>query len=168
VATTMGYSPLEGMTMGTRAGSIDGNAVLRLAEELGLAEAGRLLNQKSGLVGLSGGISNMAELVASPDPRAKFAVAHFCYWAVRRAGSMIAAMGGLDAIVFTGGIGEHAPAVRSAITNGLRWLGVEIDEGHNRTGEARLDAAPSRVPIWVVPADEEREIARLVTDLITG
>jgi acetate kinase len=165
VATTMGYSPLEGLTMGTRAGSIDGNAVLRLAGELGIVEAGRLLNQESGLFGLSGGISNMAELIGSPDPRAKFAVEHFCYWAVRHAGSMIAAMGGLDAIVFTGGIGEHASAVRSEIAGGLRWLGVEIDEARNGAGERQLDAAGSRVPIWIVPADEQREIARHVAQL---
>ena len=162
VATTMGYSPLGGLTMGTRLGDIDGIAVLRLAESLGIAETESLLNERSGLAGLACGKSNMAELLASQAPEAKFAVEHFCYWAVRHAGSMIAAMGGLDAIAFTGGIGENAHSVRSKIIRGLSWLGVEISEARNRDGSLRIDHPNSRSEIWIVPADEEKEIARHV------
>lgn len=162
VATTMGYSPLGGLTMGTRTGDIDGIAVLRLAESLGIPETKSLLNEQSGLAGLTGGTSNMAELLASRAPEAKFAVEHFCYWAVRHAGSMIAAMGGLDAIVFTGGIGENAHLVRSKIICGLRWVGVEISEARNRDGSLCIHHPQSRSEIWIVPADEEKEIARHV------
>ena len=131
VATTMGYSPLDGLTMGTRAGSIDGNAVLRLAEIYGIAGAGRILNRESGLLALGG----------SQDMRrtGPFARAHFVYWAVRHAGSMIAAMGGLDAVAFSGGIGENDAEVRAGIVAGLAWAGA--------------------VPVWVIPAEEERQIA---------
>ncbi len=162
VATTMGYSPLGGLTMGTRTGDIDGIAVLRLAASLGIPETESLLNEQSGLAGLAGGKSNMKELLASQAPEAKFAVEHFCYWAVRHAGSMIAAMGGLDAIVFTGGIGEKAHSVRSKIIHGLSWLGVEISEARNRDGSVRIHHPHSRSEIWIVPADEEKEIARHV------
>ncbi|MFC3180584.1 acetate/propionate family kinase [Cypionkella sinensis] len=138
VATTMGYSPLDGITMGTRTGGIDGNAVLRLAEVHGIAGAGRILNRECGLLGL-GGHSDMRALHAAGTPEAAFAVDHFCYWAVRHAGSMIAAMGGLDAIAFTGGIGENDALVRGRIVAGLAWAGD--------------------VPVHIVGAEEERTIA---------
>ncbi len=131
IATTMGYSPLDGLTMGTRSGTIDGNAVLRLAELYGVAGAARILNRESGLLAL-GGSSDMRET-------GRFARQHFCYWAVRHAGSMIAAMGGLDAMAFTGGIGENDAAVRDEIVKGLDWAG--------------------KVPVWVIAADEEGQIA---------
>ena len=166
VATTMGYSPLGGLTMGTRTGDIDGIAVLRLAESLGIPETESLLNEQSGLAGLTGGKSNMAELLASQAPEAKFAVEHFCYWAVRHAGSMITAMGGLDAIVFTGGIGENAHSVRSKIIHSLSWLGVEISEARNRDGSSCIHHPHSRSEIWIVPADEEKEIARHVVRVL--
>jgi acetate kinase len=143
VATTMGYSPLGGLTMGTRAGSMDGNAVLRMAELYGIAGASRILNRESGLLAL-GGSNDMRVLHASEAGR--FAVEHFCYWAIRHAGSMIAAMGGLDAMAFTGGIGENDAGVRDAIVQGLKWAGD--------------------VPVWVIPADEERQIAAEVRAVI--
>lgn len=158
VATTMGYSPLDGLTMGTRAGAIDGNAVLRLAEEHGIAGASRILNRESGLLGL-GGASDMRALRAAATPEADFAIAHFTYWARRHAGSMIAAMEGLDAIAFTGGIGENDAAVRSAICDGLGWLGVRLDARANAAGRARIDAAGSAVAVAVVAAAEEAYIA---------
>ncbi|MDB5661145.1 MAG: acetate kinase [Cypionkella sp.] len=138
VATTMGYSPLDGLTMGTRSGAIDANAVLRLAELHGIAGAGRILNRESGLLGL-GGQSDMRSLHAAGTAEAAFAVEHFCYWAVRHAGSMIAAMGGLDGIAFTGGIGENDAVVRGRIVNDLAWAG--------------------EVPVHIVLAEEERFIA---------
>ena len=145
VATTMGYSPLSGLTMGSRSGDIDGNAVLRLAEVMGIAAAGRLLNQSAGLLGL-GGASDMRALLADGGVRAGFARAHFIYWLQRHAGSMIAAMQGLDAVVFTGGIGENDADLRAQVMAGLGWAGP--------------------VPMMVIPAEEERQIAHEAGALI--
>lgn len=139
VATTMGYSPLDGLTMGTRSGALDPSVALRLARELGVDGAETLLNSQSGLLAL-GGSNDMAALLARDDEPARFAVEHFCYWAARHAGSMVVAMGGLDAIAFTGGIGENAATIRSRIVEHLDFLGD--------------------VPVHVVPAQEERQIAR--------
>ncbi len=139
VATSMGYSPLEGLTMGTRTGSIDGMAVLRIAQDLGFDAATDLLNKRSGLTGLAG-TNDMRALLASGSEDAKFAVDHFCYWAARHAGSAVVAMGGLDAVAFTGGIGENAPAIRDRIMAHLAHMGD--------------------VPVHVVEAAEERQIAR--------
>lgn len=162
VATTMGYSPLDGLTMGTRTGSIDGNAVLRLAEVHGIVGAARILNRESGLLAL-GGSNDMRRLAPG-----SFAVEHFIYWAVRHAGSMVAAMGGLDAVVFTGGIGENDPTVRLGIARGLSYLGAVVDEAANAQNEAVLQAAASTVAIWTVPADEERQIALEATVVRAG
>lgn len=139
VATSMGYSPLDGLVMGSRAGSIDGMAVLRMATDHGIERAAHLLNKESGLRAL-GGTNDMAGLLATDTPEARFAVDHFCYWAARQAGSAIVAMGGLDAIAFTGGIGENAQEIRARIVSHLEFFGP--------------------VPVHVVPADEERQIAR--------
>jgi acetate kinase len=158
VATTMGYSPLEGLTMGTRSGSIDGNAVLRLASEHGIDGASRILNRESGLKALAG-MSDMRALRESGTPEADFAIAHFCYWAVRHAGSMIAAMGGLDSVAFTGGIGENDAGVRAAIMNGLAWTGLRYDEAANAEHGTCLSEEASTIQAFVVPADEERTIA---------
>lgn len=148
VATTMGYSPLEGLTMGTRSGNIDANAVLALAARDGIDATADLLNKRSGLRGLSGGTSDMRSLLARADPAAQFAVDHFVYWACRHAGSMIAAMQGLDAVAFTGGIGEHAAPIRTRIMEGLAWAGP--------------------VPAHIVAADEERQIAADALRLMAG
>lgn len=145
VATTMGYSPLSGLTMGTRTGEIDGNAVLRLAEVFGIDGAGRLLNRESGLLGL-GGASDLRALHAAGTAEAAFALDHFVYWVVRHAGSMAAAMGGLDALAFTGGIGENDAVIRGRIVEGLAFLGA--------------------VPVEVIPAEEERQIAAEAWDLL--
>ncbi|MDW4499024.1 acetate kinase [Sulfitobacter sp. D35] len=139
VATTMGYSPVSGITMGTRPGDIDANAVLHLARTLGIDDAHQLLNHHSGLLGLSGETADMRALTASDRPENAFAVEHFCYWAARHAGSMIAAMKGIDAIAFTGGIGENATEVRNNILDKLSWAGD--------------------IPSYTVPAAEERHIA---------
>ena len=163
VATTMGYSPLDGLTMGTRSGAIDGNAVLRLAELHGIEGAARILNRESGLLGL-GGRSDMRALRAAGTGAARFALAHFAYWAVRHAGSMIAAMGGLDCVAFTGGIGENDAEMRAAICAGLAWMGVALDAEANRRGAARISAGAPFVVI--VPAAEEAEIARATAALV--
>ena len=159
VATTMGYSPLGGLTMGTRTGEIDGNAVLRLAEEDGIGATHDLLNKNSGLRGLSGGMSDMRALQEADTPEARFAIDHFCYWAVRHAGSLTAAMEGLDAVAFTGGIGENAAPIRARIMEGLGWLGLQADARANAGGGPRLHAPGSAVTAWIVPAQEERMIA---------
>ncbi|SMX43480.1 acetate/propionate family kinase [Octadecabacter ascidiaceicola] len=138
VATSMGYSPLDGLTMGTRSGAIDGMAVLRMAEIHGADEASRRLNKDSGLKGL-GGANDMRLLLAADTEQAKFAVDHFCYWAARHAGSAIVAMGGVDAVAFTGGIGENSAEIRDRIMTHLKFLGD--------------------VPLHVIKADEERQIA---------
>lgn len=167
IATTMGYSPLDGLTMGTRTGAIDGNAVLRLADVHGIARAGAILNRESGLLGL-GGSNDLRELHAAGTPEAQFALGHFTYWAVRHAGSMVAAMGGLDAVVFTGGIGENDPWVRKEILSGLAYLGVSSDPDRNDRNETILHDATSRVAILLVPADEERQIALEAQAVMAG
>ena len=101
----------------------------------------------------------MRALLADPSPTSAFAVEHFCYWAVRHAGSLIAAMQGLDAVAFTGGIGENAAPVRAKITEGLAWLGAEIDARANAMGATRLHAPASKIACWIIPAQEERMIA---------
>jgi acetate kinase len=139
VATTMGYSPLDGLTMGTRAGSLDPAVVLDLAARHGVDGAALILNRDSGLLAL-GGSNDLRSLRAAGTPQAAFALDHFAYWAIRHAGSLIAAMGGLDAIAFTGGIGENDAAMRTKILAGLEF----VAKGK---------------PVHVVPADEERQIA---------
>ncbi|SFR44787.1 acetate kinase [Yoonia tamlensis] len=145
VASSMGYSPMSGLVMGTRCGEIDGAAVLRIATDLGLDGADRLLNKQSGLKGLAGD-NNMKTLLARGDDAAHFAVDHFCYWAARQAGSAIVAMGGLDAVAFTGGIGENAATVRDKIMAHLACFG--------------------EVPVHVIAADEEKQIARDARSLL--
>ncbi|MGQ0566444.1 MAG: acetate/propionate family kinase [Gemmobacter sp.] len=155
VATTMGYSPLDGLTMGTRAGEIDGNAVLRLAAVYGIAGAGRILNRESGLMGLAGA----SDMRALAGPRGDFARAHFAYSAVRHGGSLVAAMGGLDAVAFTGGIGENDADLRAAIVAGLGYMGALVDPAANARGLPVIHSDASRVAIRLVPAREERQIA---------
>jgi acetate kinase len=167
LATTMGYSPLDGLTMGTRAGAIDGNAVLRLVELHGLHRAGEILNRESGLLGL-GGSSNAKTLHETDGPDAAFALRHFAYWAIRHAGSMVAAMGGLDAIAFTGGIGENDAWMRQEILAGLGFLGVGADLSANARHAADLHDPTSHVAIWIVPADEERQIALEAEAVLAG
>lgn len=145
IATSMGYSPLSGLTMGTRSGDIDGAAVLRMSRALGEDETDRMLNNQSGLKALAGD-NDMKTLLARTDKDAAFAIDHFCYWAARHGGSAIVAMGGLDAIAFTGGIGENAAQVRDRIIGYLACFGA--------------------VPVHTVKADEEKQIARDALSLI--
>ena len=150
VATTMGFSPLDGLTMATRAGSLDPGVVLHLLGkgEMDAEKVTHILNHESGLKALAGD-PEMKNLLASDGENAKFAVEHFIYWAARHAGSMIAAMQGVDGIVFTGGIGENAAPVRDGILDRLRW--TRINPTHQ---------------VWVIKADEEGEIAQAVKDLV--
>ena len=164
IATTMGFSVLDGLVMGTRCGALDPGVVLWLASERGLTPRAieELLYDGSGLLGVSGLSSDMRTLLASSDPRARLAVELFVYRIARELGSLAAALGGLDAIVFTGGIGENAAEIRARVCEGAAWLGVELDPEANAAGGPRITTDPSRVAGFVVRADEELTIARQV------
>ncbi|UXX84929.1 acetate/propionate family kinase [Roseovarius pelagicus] len=168
VACTMGYSPVSGLTMGTRVGEIDANAVLRLVEEDGIDATSGLLNHESGLRGLSGGVSDMRALLAEDTEAARFAVAHFCYWVARQAGSMMAAMGGVDAIAFTGGIGENGSDIRQRILAALDWAGATLDVDANALHATVISLCDAAIPVWIIPADEERQIARHVSEVLAA
>ncbi len=161
VATTMGLTALDGLPMGQRCGSLDPGAVLYLmqAEGLSVAELERLLYRESGLLGVSGISADMRVLLDSPDPRAEEAVALYCYRAQREIGGLVAALGGLDALVLTAGIGESAAEVRQRIAGGLDWLGLQLDPAANEAGGPRISTPGSAVSAWVIPTDEERIIA---------
>lgn len=169
VATTMGYSTADGLVMGTRTGALDPGVVIALIrdEHMGLEQLEDLLYRQSGLKGLSGISGDMRTLLASEAEEARFAIEHYCYAAARHAGSLIAALGGLDGIVFTGGVGEHAAPVRAGICDRLVWLGVEIDPKRNAAHAPCLSPEGARVPVWIVPADEEMTIARHTQRLIS-
>ncbi len=168
VATTMGFTALDGLMMGTRAGNLDPGVLVWLIDEMkmGPRDLERLLYHRSGLLGVSGVSSDMRTLLASDEPRAAFAIELFCYRIARELGSLAAALGGLDALVFTGGIGEHAAPIRERVVRAAGWLGLELDDAANRSRASRITAARSRVPAYVVPTDEELMIARHVHALL--
>ena len=161
-ATTMGFTAIEGLMMGTRCGSLDPGVIIYLMDEHGMDARAleNLLYKKSGLLGVSGISSDMRTLRASQDPKAREAIDLFIYRIVREIGSLTAALGGLDGLVFTGGIGQRDTKSRSEIVSGCSWLGAKLDGDANVAGEGRIDAAESGLPIWVIPTDEERVIAR--------
>ncbi|MFT3685691.1 MAG: acetate/propionate family kinase [Phycisphaerales bacterium] len=162
VATSMGFSALDGLVMGTRPGSIDPGVIFYLHMQHGMAidEIQRTFYKESGLLGVSGISSDVRELLASADPRAKFALDLFAYRAAREIASHAAAMQGIDAIVFTGGIGEHAAPVRAAICDRCRWHGLDLDAAANVAHAQRISAPTSRIAAYVIPTDEEVVIAR--------
>ena len=168
VATTMGLTALDGLMMGTRCGSLDPGAILYLIDELGMDARAleTLLYKESGLLGVSGISSDMRTLLASDLPRAQEAIDLFVYRFRRELGSMVASLGGLDALVFTGGIGEHAVSIRQRVCRDAAWLGVEVDAGANTAGGPRISVANARVSVWVIPTDEERMIARHTRELL--
>ncbi len=168
VATTMGFTALDGLPMGTRCGNLDPGVVLYLMDELRMdAQAvEKLLYQQSGLLGVSGVSSDMRAVLASGEPRAKFAVELFTYRVGRELGSLTAALGGLDALVFTAGIGEHAPAIRERVCQAAAWLGVELDPVANSEGRTRISTDNSLIPVWIIPTNEELMIARHVQHLL--
>ncbi len=148
--------------MGTRCGNLDPGVVLYLIDELKMDTRAieKLLYQQSGLLGVSGVSSDMRTLLDSTEPRAKFAVDLFVYRIGRELGSLAAALGGLDALVFTGGIGEHAVPIRERVCKAAAWLGVELDPLANAAGGPRISTAGSRISVWVIPTNEELMIAR--------
>lgn len=168
IESTMGFTALDGLPMGTRPGQLDPGVVLHLIEEKGMtpAEVTRLLYYDAGLKGLSGISSDMRDLLASDDPRAALAVNHFVHRCALHAGQLAAALGGLDAFVFTAGIGEHAPEVRARIAERLAWLGAELDPKANEADAWCISATASRVALFVIPTDEELMIARYTLALL--
>jgi acetate kinase len=170
VAATMGFSALEGLPMGTRCGSIDPGVILYLVKELRMEPAAieKLLYHQSGLLGVSGVSSDMRALLGSDTPRARFAIELFAYRIGRELGSLAAALGGLDALVFTGGIGEHAPQVRERVLQHAAWLGLDLDPAANARGTQKITGSTSRIPAYVIPTDEELMIARHTRKLIGG
>ncbi len=169
IATTMSFTPLDGLPMGTRSGAIDPAIVLYLLERGMTSEAiSDVLHHQSGLLGLSGISDDMRTLLASDEPSAAEAVEYFCYRISRELGSLTAALGGLDALVFTGGIGEHAAAVRARICELAAWLGIEIDPQANQANELHVNSANSKVSVCVIPTDEELMIARHTAILISA
>jgi len=162
MASTMGFTAMDGLPMGTRCGNLDPGVVLYLVDELKMDARAieKLFYQQSGLLGVSGISSDMRTLLASDEPRAKFAVDLFVYRIGRELGSLAGALGGLDAVVFTGGIGEHAVAIRERVCHAAAWLGVELDPTANAAGGSRISTAASRVSAWVIPTNEELMIAR--------
>ena len=167
IATTMGFTPLDGLPMATRSGALDPGVVLHLLEghKMSVAAVRDLLYSRSGLLGVSGISDSMKELVESSDRRAVEAVELFVYRAACAIGSLAAALGGLDAVVFTGGIGENSNAIRSQIACRLAWLGVEIDEPAHAGGRVVFSTPTSPVALCAVATDEEVMIARHVAEL---
>ena len=168
ITSTMGFTAVEGLPMGTRCGALDPGVVLYLMDELKMDARAieKLIYQQSGLLGVSGVSSDMRALLESPEPRAKFAVDLFVYRIGRELGSLTAALGGLDALVFTGGIGEHAKLIREHVCRGAGWLGVEFNPVADKAGWPRISTSTSRVPAWVIPTNEELMIARHTRNLV--
>lgn len=161
VATTMSFTPLDGLMMGTRCGSLDPGVVLYLLERHGMDARAltRLLYEQSGLLGVSGSSSDMRELLARSDAASVEALDLFVYRVRRELGSLAAALGGLDALVFTGGIGENAAPIRARVCRDASWLGLDLDEEANARGGPRVSRTGSRVSAWVIPTNEELMIA---------
>lgn len=177
VASSMGFTALEGLMMGTRCGSLDVGVLLWLMNERGMDERGieHLLYSESGLLGVSGESADMRTLLASSRPEAKEAVELYVHRITRELGAMAAVLGGLDAVVFTAGIGERAAPIREAVCQQAAWLGLTLDEAVNREApflpdgqQLRISAAGSAVTAWVVPTDEEGMIARHTRRLVLG
>lgn len=167
-ATSMGFTALDGLPMGTRCGALDPGVVLYLLSEqhMDLPTVTDLLYRRSGLLGVSGESSEMRELLASHSPHAAEAIDLFVYRIERELGSLVAVLGGLDVLVFTGGIGEHAAPIRARVCQDALWLGVQLNAEANRTGGPRISADDSAVAVWVIPTDEDLMIARHTYDVI--
>jgi acetate kinase len=170
VASTMGFTAVDGLPMGTRSGSLDPGVILYLQDELGMSvrEVEDLIYKKSGLLGVSGVSSDMRALLASDDPRARRAIDLFVHRVGRELGSLVAALQGLDALVFTAGIGEHAAVIRERVCRDAQWLGLELDAAANEAGGPRISTPASKVAAWVVPTNEELMIARHTREVVGG
>ena len=170
VASTMGFTAVDGLMMGTRCGALDPGVLVFLMRQYGLGarELEDLIYRKSGLLGVSGLSSDMRALRASSEPAAKEAIELFVYRIVREIGSLAAALGGLDALVFTGGIGENDAATRAEVAAGCSWLGLTLDPAANRDGKTQINTQESRVATFVIPTNEELQIAKQTSELSAG
>jgi acetate kinase len=162
VDSSLGFTALDGLCMGTRPGAIDPGVVLYLFQNLGLSatEVETLLYKRSGLLGISGISNDMRDLLGRSEPGARLAIDYFVYRAAKEIGALAAALGGIDGLVFTAGIGENSPEIRARIVNASAWLGIELDETANDARGPRISRAGSRVSAWVIPTNEELVIAR--------
>ncbi len=170
VATTMSFSPLDGLPMGTRCGRIDAAVVLHLWQHMGLdaEQISRLLYRESGLLGLSGESADMRTLQASAAPAAAMAIDYFVEHLLRELAAMVAALRGIDALVFTGGIGENATGLRERVVAGAAWMGLHLDSAANSAGRSRISAPHSRAAIHVLRTNEEAVIARHTAQLLSA
>ena len=169
VDSTLGFTALDGLCMGTRPGSIDPGVVLHLFQglKLSVSEVETLLYKKSGLLGISGISNDMRDLLGKPDASARLAVDYFVYRAAKEIGALTAVLGGLDGLVFTAGIGENSPEIRQRICEASKWLGIELDDSANNSNGPQISSAGSRVHVFVIPTNEELMIARH-TGLLLG
>jgi len=162
IATTMGFTALDGLPMGTRCGNLDPGVILYLLEQqkMSVSEVTELLYNKSGLLGISEISADVRTLLISDSPKAKFAIDLFVYRIVREMGSLITTLGGLDSIVFTAGIGEHAATIRAAVCQQLAWLGIKLNQEANLQNKTQISSADSSLSVWVIPTNEEYIIAQ--------
>jgi acetate kinase len=170
VASTMGFTAVDGLPMGTRCGALDPGVILYLMDQRGMDARAieKLIYNQSGLLGVSGVSSDMRTLLASDEARAALAVDLYVYRIGRELGSLAAALGGVDALVFTGGIGENSAEIRARVCRGAAWLGVVLDEAANQSGGPRISTATSKAAAWVLPTNEELMIARHTQRLLTS
>jgi acetate kinase len=162
VDSTLGFTALDGLCMGTRPGTVDPGVILHLFQTLGLSakDVETILYKKSGLIGISGISNDMRDLLGNQDPRARLAVDYFVYQAAKQIGALAAALGGVDGLVFTAGIGENSAEIRQRICRASAWLGIELDEAANARKGPRISLSGSKVSAWVIPTNEELMIAR--------
>ena len=168
VDSTLGFTALDGLCMGTRPGSTDPGVVLHMFQTLNLSasEVEKILYKKSGLLGISGISNDMRDLEESGDPRAKQAIDYFVYQAAKQLGALTAVLRGLDALVFTAGIGENSSTIRRRICEASAWLGIELDAAANERRGPRISKEGSKVAVWVIPTNEELMIARHTGELL--
>jgi acetate kinase len=168
IDTTLGFTALDGLCMATRPGAIDPGVILYLFQTLGLSpkEVEAMLYKKSGLLGISGISNDMRDLLKSDAPSARLAVDYFVYHVAKEVGALASVLGGIDALVFTAGIGEHSPEIRALVCERCAWLGVELDEASNAQNATQISTPASRVSVWVVPTDEELMIARHTAEVL--
>jgi acetate kinase len=168
VDSTLGFTALDGLCMGTRPGALDPGVVLYLFQNLGLnaKEVETILYKKSGLLGISGISNDMRDLLGRSEPEAQLAVDYFVYRAAREIGALTAVLGGIDALVFTAGIGENSPEIRQRICEASAWLGIELDARANANRELLISTRNSKVSTWVIPTNEELMIARHTGSLL--
>jgi acetate kinase len=166
VDMTMGFSALDGLPMGTRCGALDPGVVLYLMEERSAKEIESLLYKHSGLLGISGVSNDVRELLASDDPLAAEAIDYFVYRVIKEIGGLVSVTGGLDALIFTAGIGENSPVIRELVCAGLGWLGIHISAELNKGGSGCITPEGAKPSVWVIPTDEERVIATHTYNII--